>query len=345
MANGLRQFIDDNTKGAVNKAFLALSIAEIAQADNKLKALLKTLRDMLLFKPLIAIGMAGAFNAMSKSIRALVHDTGSLRAALEKIKTVQGLQRTFAPFVGGLHAAKLKVAELVNFSARNGIELKGVASAEHSLQELTHGAYAGADALMVIADAGAASGNEIAQTADAVGGFYAALRAGQPITNAAETLRSMGIITDEVVQELVSLQQQGRTNAEIFGVLTKRLQEHKGALAGMKGELAEVEKRYEAAGEALQEKFGGPFTESEIQNTKNMADAMIAVAPLVERVAPFLEKLTGGFSTASSTVAKWVAENETLISALGNLIKIGSTLVGVMSAVATIASLIAGLNL
>jgi hypothetical protein len=336
MANGFQKFIDENTKGPVNKAFLALSIAEIAQAENKTKALLRVLRDMLLFKPLIAIGMAGAFSAMSKSIRALVHDTGSLRAALEKLKTVQGLHRTFAPFVGGINAAKLKVAELVNFSARNNLELKGVAAAEHSLQELTHGAYAGAEALMVIADAGAASGNGIDATAEAVGGFYAALRGGQPITNAAETLRSMGIVTDEVANELVGLQQQGRTNAEVFDALTKRLKEHKGALAGMKGDLAEVEKRYEAAGDALKEKFGEPFTQSEIENTKNMADAMIAVAPLVERVAPFLEKLTGGFSTAASAVAKWAAANEPLVSTLGNLVKIGTTMVGVFSAVATI---------
>ncbi|MEA3207325.1 MAG: hypothetical protein QOE70_382, partial [Chthoniobacter sp.] len=46
--------------------------------------------------------------------------------------------------------------------------------------------------------------------------------------------------------------------------------------------------------------------------------------------------ITGGFATAASTVAKWVAENETLVSIFEALVKVGVVLVGVVSAISAI---------
>ncbi|MGB8170987.1 MAG: hypothetical protein WCF18_26020, partial [Chthoniobacteraceae bacterium] len=319
-----------------NKGFLALSIAEIAQADNKLKAVVKTLAAMVVQGLLMKAMFAGAFSSMSKSIRALVRDTGSLQAALDRLKTIQALQRSFAPFVGGIKAAKLKVAELVNFAARNNLKLEGVAQAERSLQDLTHGAFAGEEALQLLADAGAATGNTLEDAADGVGRFIADLREGKPIDDAAEGLRSMGLLSEGAARHLVELAQGGATTTEVLDALKATLAESKGALAGMQGELKAVEDRYNSAAQALKQKFGAPFTEAEIRNTKNWADVMTALAPAVERLAPFLEKITGGFATAASATAKWMAENETLVAILEALVKVGVVVVGAISAISAI---------
>ncbi|MEA3212860.1 MAG: hypothetical protein QOE70_5917, partial [Chthoniobacter sp.] len=247
MASGFQKFIDDNTKGALNKGFLALSIAEIAQADNKLKAVVKTLAAMVVQGLLMKVMFAGAFGSMSKSIRALVRDTGSLQAALDRLKTIQGLQRSFAPFVGGLKAAKLKVAELVNFADRNQIKLGGVAEAERSLQMLTHGSFAGEEALQLLADAGAATGNTLEDAADGVGQFIKDLREGKPIDDAAEGLRSMGLLSEFAARRLVELAHGGATTREVLDALKSTLAEHKGALAAMGNEVQRVEDRYHAA--------------------------------------------------------------------------------------------------
>ncbi|MEA3210984.1 MAG: hypothetical protein QOE70_4041 [Chthoniobacter sp.] len=332
----LRNFIDENTKGVVNKAMLGLSIAEIASADNKLKALVKTLASMILWKPLIAVGLVGAFSSMGKSIRNLVRDTGSLQAAMDKLRTIQGLAHIFAPFVGGMKAAKLKVAELVNFAAESNLELGGVADAEMALQKLTKGAYTGRDALKTMADTGAATGNSIDAVAGAVGGFIDELNGGRPVVDAAETLRGMGIISEETAKSLVALGQTGASNMAIFDAMTKSLEKNAGALQGMQGELSAVESRAKALGEAMRQKFGAPWTESEIKNTSNMNDAMQALLPVIERVAPFLQKLAGGFSTAATWITKTVTENQALMGVLGNLIVLGTSLIGVVSAVAGI---------
>ena len=94
------QFLEDNTKGPVNKAFLGLSIAEIAQADNKLKALVKTIASLLLWKPLLAVGLAGAFGSMGKSIRTLVKDSGALDAAMRRLSSIQTLHRSLGALNG-----------------------------------------------------------------------------------------------------------------------------------------------------------------------------------------------------------------------------------------------------
>lgn len=338
MANksAFSKFLEDNTKGSLNKVFLGLAAADIAQSDNKLKALLKTLVQLALFKPLIAIGLAGAFAAMGRSIRALVKDTGSLEAALRKLTQIQGLQRSLAPFVGGLQAAKLKVAELVNFAASNNLDLGGVGDAEKDLQAMTHGAYAGANALQAVGDTAAATGNGFKETGGAVAEFYADLREGRPVAAAAERLRQMGVLTDADVESLAALQKTTATSAQVFDAFTKTLEANRGAMKGLAGDVTSVNSAYAAARENLAEKFASPFVASDIENTKNWTAAMNAIAPVVQQVAPFIEKLANGFSTFNSMVAKTLAQSPVVVAILGNMVTVFASLIGVMSGVAAV---------
>lgn len=335
---GLKKFIDDNTKGPLAKGFLALSIAEIATADNKLKALIKTLASMLLWKPLIAVGLAGAFRSMSKAVRQAVLDTGSLEAALRRLKTIQGLQRALAPFVGGIEVARRRVAELVLFTNRANIDLAGAGEAAVNLQKLTKGAWAGVEAIGQIADSAQATDNTMGAVSTAVGEAYQTLRDGLPFESTAERLFDMGLISDGARRHLVGLAAAGAANFQIFEELKKALADQSQALSGAKGELKGVEEAYRNAQEALRVKFGEPFTEANIQNMKNWTTFMLAIAPVVERVAPFLQKLTGGFSTLASWLAKTAAESPVLRDTLSALvIVLGSTVAAV--------SMLAGIGL
>ena len=99
-----------------------------------------------------------------------------------------------------------------------------------------------------------------------------------------------------------------------------------------------VSTAYEQAKANLKEKFGQPFTEAEIQNTKNMTDAMNAIAPIVGRLAQFFATLTGGFSTFNTWLSKTAASSPMLQSGLELLVKTLGLLV-------TAVSIVAGLGL
>lgn len=336
MASGFQKFIEDNTKGAVNKGFLALSIAEIATADNKLKALLKTIALMAVQGIAMKVIFAGAFGSMSKSIRALVRDTGALQAALDRLRKIQGWQHTFAPLVGGVKVARLEVARLLAFASSNNLKVEGVMEAAQTLQVLTHGAFASEEALKLLAETGAATGNSLTAAAEGAGQFVADLREGRPIDAAVENMRAMGLISDESAKGLLRLAQSGASTMAVMEAFKGVLAGNKGALAAMKGEIAAVENRYENARRAMLEKLGAPFTEAEIQNMANMADVMTALVPHVERLANFFAKLINTFSTAATGIAKWVAENRALMDAIDTAIEIIGVFIAVVSGISAI---------
>lgn len=331
------QFLEDNTKGSLNKAFLGLSAVEIAQADNKLKALVKTLFQLILFKPLIMIGLAGAFSAMGKSIRSLVKDTGSLEAALQRLARIQGFQRIFSPLLGGLDAAKLRVAALVNQASQSKLfNFEQFAAASQSLEVLTHGVYSSTDALSVLERVSGGTGNGIEASADAVGGFYDTLRAGQPIDSAAEKLRTMGLISDATKTQLIALQHSGATNAQVFDALTKALASSADGMQELGDDVESVNAAYEKARTNLMTQFASPFVESDIRNTRNMTDAMNAIAPTVGRVSSLLQLLTNGFSTVKTAIAKTAAENSIFRSALELAADAGAILLAAVSTLSAI---------
>lgn len=325
------------TGGTIGKIFGAAAIVELATAENKLKAIGKLLKDILLFKPMLAAMGATAFSGMTKAVRSLVKDTGSLDAALKKLSKIQGLEKTFAPFVGGASAAKMKVAELTAFAARFNKTLEETGEASRSLTIMTRGAFSGADALRVVGDAAAGTNNDMIQLADTTGELFAQLRSGGSIDNTASKLADMGVISQETASKMIELNAAGATSATIFNVATDAMREYAGSMDKSKESIAGVTSGYEAAVAELQEKFASPFVADDIKNTKNMTEAMKALAPSVARLGAFYNVLTGGLSTAKTSLAQFAATCGPLriiIEGLGYAIGLVVTAFGVWGGIA-----------
>lgn len=304
-------FLKNNVSGTLNKVFLAGYVADIAGADNKWKAVLKTVKEIVVWNSrliLPATFIAG-FIGMGRALRAIVRDTGSLEGALRRLSAIQGLQRTFTPLLGGINAAKQRVAELVALTSRTRLfRFEEVGEAAVKLETLTRGIYSTDVALETIQDSAVASNNGIVQVADAVGRFYDDLRSGEPIDAASEQLRQMGVISGDTAKFLDRLQASGASTQQVFTELTATMAAMKPAKPGE--DLASVQKRQAAAGENLQHQIGAPFTADEIENIKNYTDASNALAPVLGRISAFLATLTNGFSTFKSGVAKTAAESK-----------------------------------
>src|SRR5436190_4926529 len=333
---GLGEFIRKNASesltGKTGKAFIAFDVVNLVTSEKKIKSIWQLFKDLVLLKPIIAAGFLSLFLGMSKAVRSLVHDTGSLEAALKKLTQIQGLQKMFTGMVGGAEAAKLKVAELVNFAATRNIKLGDAAEATRSLELMTKGAFSTVKALDVINDTAKATGNGVVEMADAVGAFHAALQEGG-IESATESLRQMGAINDNTAESLIRLQKNGATTGQIFDALTDSFNQFNGGASDATESIDGVNEAFEKAAVNLQSKFGSPFVEDDVTNTKNYTDAMVSLAPTVERMGKFLNALTGGFSTVKSKVAATVADwkltqvaIESVTVALGSLVAVGAIL-------------------
>lgn len=325
----IKKNASESASGKIGKGFIAFDVANLVTSENKLKSIWQLLKDLILLRPVLAAGFVGLFLSMGKSIRSLVHDTGSLEAALKKLSQIQGLQRMFTGILGGAAAAKLKVAELVNFAATRNIKLGDAAEASRSLTLMTKNGFSGAKALDVVNDAAKATNNTITGLADTVGEFSTALREGDSIQSATDNLRQMGVINDTTAASFIRLQQNGATADQIFGALTTSLKQFEGGARDAAGSIDGINEAREKAAANLQEKFGSPFAADDITNTKNYTAAMTALAPAVGRLGKFFEALTGGFSTVKSSFVEFAAGSKIARGALEGLVYVLGTAVTV----------------
>lgn len=318
---GLRDFIKSNASFTGGAPFLGLDAVGIAASDNKLKAILKTMRDFVL----IRVAMVGFFSAVGSAVKGLVRDTGSLDAAFKKLASIQSFSRQLAPLLGGMAAARKHISEILVLEKRGPFKFEELAQASKKLETLTRGGL-GIQGLKTVGKVAIATGSDLGQTVGAVGEFYQTLREGQPIAPALEQLRQMGIISQSNADHLTKMAEGGADVQTVLSTLFSIMDKAKKSAAGYKGELASVVAEHEKASEDLKAAFGAPFIESEAKNMQNMTDAAKAFTPVVARISQFLADLYSGFSTAGSATVKWIAESkaaqgiaEGLVKAIGAL--------------------------
>jgi len=308
MASAVQSFLKENVKfayGGIGLPFAALDVKGILDSDNKFKAILKTMKDLVL----IRVSLVGTFAAIGASIKALVKDTGSLDAALKRLSEVQHFQRVFTPLVGGAKAARKEVADLIQFASHTPFKFEGVASAAVTLQTSTRGQFVGEPALKKVGDAAATSGNSIEESARAVGSFYEALHNGDPINQSVEAMRQMGLISIMAATNIQRLAESGADATAMAGQLTSALSESRGGMKEFANDLDAVTTAREKAVEGAQVAFGAPFTEKEIQNTKNYTEAIVAITPALASAGNALSGFVGGVEGATSAFVKWIGKS------------------------------------
>lgn len=309
IASGLGGYLKKNAKfaygGLIGAAFLASDVKGILDADNKFKALLKTFKDFLV----IRIAMVGIFTGVAAAVKSLVRETGSLDEALKKFTQIQQYSRQFQAFTGSLGSARQRISELYQLSLRKPFKFEDIVEANKALEVFTRGTYTSVTATKTIGEAAIASGNSISDTARAVGQFYDQLRSGEPIENAAEQLRQMGLISQDTADNLTGMATSGTDVTATFNQLTSALQDTAAGAAGYKDELEGITAEHQKAVAELQKAFGAPFAESESENIKNRTAAYQAITPVVAKLSQQAAGLYNGFSTAGTAVTKFLAQS------------------------------------
>ncbi len=301
---------------------LLYAAAAVGLAKNKFAALAGVLKDVAGYKlfgwlPAVLGGLKG----MEGLVRGILRDTGSLAAALERLRMVQSLTREFAALQGSVSAASRRVAELIRFAASQpmfGFSEVGKASKE--LEILTRGAFAGEDALRLLGDSSAKSGTDFGALAGKVGDFHRQLAGGEPVRNTAQELAAMGVISQETAAHLATMQENGAGMNQVFSALTSELAKAQGAMQAHASTVDGVTAAYEKSREALAQKFGEPFKEAEIQRMKDATAALHAISEPVEQLAQFLNGLLSPVENIGTSVAGWLGKMGALTAIFGIVI-------------------------
>lgn len=334
---GLKNFIAENykdsakmNKGVLGKAFIGLGVAELATSEKKLKSLLSLIGQIVFMKPVFAAAMVGMFGAMGKAVKSILHETGSLKAALEKLSKIQGLAKVFEPFTGGAEAAKKKVAELVKLAESKNLSLDSVATAARNLMAMSRGAQGATKELSEMADAAKATGNSLEAVAEASANFTATLRGGGDISAASEEIRKMGLMSQQTADKLTALQKAGASAGQLKEILASSIGSSAKGTGG--AGVDEAAARYSGLKTKAAEAFGSGFTDHEVGQTKNYSDALSAVIPVIQDLSQWFSKLYDGLSASLSAVVKWVATIPGLNTAISLTVKGVSLLIGLVSA-------------
>lgn len=347
----LKKNIPKATLGtAIGAAAFAPDVVGVATAEHKLTAITKALSSIYfwmgkIFSPLRQALVGGwmilGFNAIGKAINSLVKDTGSLEAALRRLQSIRGFERSFTTLTGGLSAAKQRVAELLALSQRGPFKFEDIAEASKNLEVLTRGAMSGATATKAIGNVAITTGNQIGDVATAVGQFYSTLRAGAPIEGAVEQLRQMGIVSNFTADQLRAMAENGAPATVIFSTLTESLDKTHSSLREAADDLTTVSAEHEKAVEEMKVRFGAPWTQAEVQSTKNMTAAFIAITPALEAVSKSFATVYTGFSTTSSWLAKLISQSPLVQAAIESVGKAFSYLAVAMAAAGAVLGVVA----
>ncbi len=305
MASGL-----DQIKQALknNRADALLVAAALATGESKAKAVGGAIKDWGIYK---MIGPAGivlaAFKGLESVTKVVLRNTGGLEGVLKRMSQIKGLEGQFKSMLGSIALARTRVAELVQFTAKQKLfDLDGVGAAAKELEVLTRSAYVGGDALDEMGASAAISKNRIEDVARATGEFHRALADGQPVNATAGALADMGVISGQTADRLVKLQSGGADSTIVFAALRAELQKNKGSLEeygktaeGLNAELEKTQK-------TLAMGFAEPFKEQELSRIKDTLAVMSAMQPVVQSLGSFLSGLVTPFENISLRAGAWL---------------------------------------
>lgn len=225
----------------------------------------------------LAAGLSVGFLATTWKLVGAWKEMGMTSSSgLEKL-TLQ-----FKPLLGNLAAAKERVRELIEFTAKTPWQLGEAAAANKALESLTRGALSSKNGMMLVGDAAAVAGAGFEETARSVGRLYDGLISGRPVGEAAMRLQELGLITGTTRNQIEAMQAANVSGLEIWAVVERQLQRNKGAqdalgesLAGLQSTLADTQTQLNAG-------FSGGFMEGEKAGVKASIKMMEAIAPLAK---------------------------------------------------------------
>lgn len=144
------------------------------------------------------------------------------RAAREGVNfnaVIEKQQVAFETLLGSAGAARQRIDQLIEFSARTPFQLDEVTQLSQMLQAMTGGALASGAGLRLVGDTAAALGRSLKETGMWIGRLYAGLESGTAVGEATLRLLEMGMVSGQTKRQLDDLAQSGGAIGQVMEVL------------------------------------------------------------------------------------------------------------------------------
>ena len=254
----------------------------------------------------------GSVKILSGTMWLLERATGAVNAGLTKFGMTEDLATKLRPITGSVEAAKTKLRELAGVIKGTNISLPDAVTTYRSTQVQTGGALSDRKGLTMLGDVAAASGNSITETADAVGKLYGDLQSGQPIDDATNKLREMGIISGDVQKQIYLLVSQGKSGAEVWQMLTGEFQKSSGAMVEARDNLTSLQDGLAKAKDTLYSLFAedsAPEAKGRLKAQTKVLEDLQPAAKEAGSLFAALKGIWGDTSTQLNRLYDWVLSN------------------------------------
>ncbi len=313
---------------------------DLAQGATAFQAATNALKGAALDKLLgptavFAGGLVGVLTVMRKIVR----ESQLLEKGLGNVARLQQVQGKFETLLKSATLAKQRIEELYRFAARSPFKFEDVAEANRILQALTRGAFSGAEAMKLVGDTAAATGQSLSETAEKVGKLYAALSSGRSIDKVAFQLQFTGLATEGLIGKLESLEKSGAGFAEQWNEVTKVLGANEGGMKNEMRSLDALRTKLDEASTLMATAFAEPFTDAQAKSIEVMTKATQNLTPVLRAVGGDLAVISGLVTDFKTGVVENTLASSGMAKALRGAWEVGKGLFVTLSAIAAVNAL------
>jgi hypothetical protein len=286
--------------GAANLAGPALDMAQGATA---MQAATNALKSAALDK---LLGPAAAFTGLLSGsllvLRKVVRESQILEKGLVRISRLQQIEGKFETLLKSTTAAKQRIKELYDFTAKSPFRFEDVAEANRTLEALTYGAMSGAKAMKLVGDAAAATGQNITEAADKFGRLANAINSGRSLDRIVLQLQYSGLASEELIASFERLEAAGAGSGEMMGALVKYMERFAGGMDNELQTLDALNTKLEESRGMMQKAFAEPFVEAQANAIKVMTKATQNLTPVIGQVGQDLALVEGFFVDLKTSI-------------------------------------------
>jgi hypothetical protein len=251
------------------------------------------LRGVLISRVLGPLGLiSGVVLGIGFALKMVVGQTRLMADGLKEAKGMENLITQFKPLLGGIQAAKNRLAELFQFAASTPFSIKGIAEASRLLEIMTNGALSTSAGLRMIGDAAAVAGRPLEEVAFWVGRLKDAMDSGGPTGEAMMRLQEMGVVSGSVRREIEQLTTAGASARSTWALVEKELRRNEGGMKSLSQTATGLTSTLADARDAMARGFGNNFLEREKDGIKAAIVVTEAFTPVIAELGEHLRKLS-----------------------------------------------------
>lgn len=247
--------------------------------------------------------LAGGLIGVLRTMKSIVEQSGILERGLKRISSLQQIQGKFETLLKSAEAATKRIKELYKFTASSPFDFSDVAEANRTLEALTKGAFSGAEAMRMVGDVAAATGQDISTVAERMGKLNAALRSGRSLDKVLFQMQGMGAITDSLAARLETLQQAGAGFEEMWAEVEKSVAHTEGAMQAEMKTLEGLSKRLNDASKTMEKAFATPFVDAQAKAIETTIQATQNLTPVLAKIGEDIAPLLTFFRNVKNEIA------------------------------------------